>query len=72
MNSAGQGRPGDPYGWPEGYLPHPYMGQFKCDRCGCTRFTSHPQSVPADRKKPWTYEYECKKCGHMMGLTMEP
>jgi len=53
-------------------MPHPYMGQFKCDRCGCTKFTSRPQSVPADRKMPWTYEYECKKCGHMMGLTMEP
>lgn len=72
MDTTGQGTIGNPFGWPEGYMPHPYMGEFKCDRCGCTKFVSHPQSAPADRNRPWTFEYECKRCGHMMGLTIEP
>ena len=52
----------------KGYIPHGGMGTFKCDECGGTMFTSYPQSGPADRTKPWTYEYICVKCGHMMGM----
>ena len=55
--------------YPEGYMPHPYMGDFKCGRCAGKRFTSYPQAVPKDRSKPWTYEYVCVQCGYMMGLT---
>ena len=54
----------------KGYIPHPYQGAFKCDRCQGMVFTSYPQACPADRSKGWTYEYVCVNCGHMMGLTV--
>ena len=56
--------------YPEGYMPHAYMGEFECKRCGCTKFKVHPQSAPADRRRTWTWEYTCAMCGHMMGLTV--
>ena len=56
---------------PEGYLPHYNQMPFRCGRCGCRTFRSYPQTVPADRRKGWTYEYVCSICGQTMGLTIK-
>ena len=52
----------------EGYIPHKGMGIFRCSACGGTVFETFAQSVALDAPV-WTYEYNCVRCGQMMGLT---
>lgn len=54
----------------DGYCPHEGMGYFTCPNCGCGEWISYPQAVPTDGRK-WTYEYNCARCGKMMGLTLK-
>jgi len=53
----------------EGYFPHEGMGTFVCSKCGNNTFVSYPQTIPKDASM-WTFEFHCKLCGKMMGLTI--
>ena len=51
-----------------GYIPHDRQGTFRCSGCGNDRFISRPQGIPGNWDV-WTFEFNCTKCGKMMGLT---
>ena len=53
-----------------GYIPHRDMDHFTCSSCGNGTFRSYPQSVPTNAEV-WTFEFECTRCRHIVGLTEE-
>lgn len=53
-----------------GYTPHKGMDFFTCPKCGNGKFRSYPQSVNTEVKE-WTFEFECTRCKHIVGLTEE-
>lgn len=53
-----------------GYVPHEGMDFVTCPKCGNGKFRSYPQSVNTEAKE-WTFEFECTRCKHIIGLTEE-